>query len=361
MTTSRSLRRRAAWAAPVVTAAVIAGSALLPSAASASAHPVLPARTPAELLQAVQGSTVTSLSGEVVETARLGVPSLPGNGSAASLSWQSLVAGTHTARVWVDGPERQRIAVLGQLSEADVARSGKDVWTYSSSTRKTVHYVLPAEDAALPAEQDPAGSTPAGSAQQLLKAIDPTTRVSVDLTARVAGRAAYTLVLRPRDSRSTVRKVLIAVDAANSTPLRVQVFAAGAKPVFETAFQSISFTRPAASVFHFSAPTGSVVSEQTLRAPQHATHTGTSRPDKPGPTVFGSGWASVVELATGKDVAATTGGSSDLVNRLTTKLPDGSRLLRTALVNVLMTPDGRVLAGAVTPAVLADAAAGRYK
>ncbi|MBC7680065.1 MAG: hypothetical protein H7233_13920, partial [Pseudorhodobacter sp.] len=85
-TSSRSLRRRAAWAAPVLTAAVVGGVALLPSVASASAHPALPSRTAAQLLAGVQGAKVTALGGTVVGTARLGLPALPGADSAATLS-----------------------------------------------------------------------------------------------------------------------------------------------------------------------------------------------------------------------------------------------------------------------------------
>ena len=111
MTSKRSLRRRAAWSVPVLTAAAVAAATLLPSAASASPHPKLPVRTAAQLLTAVQHSSVEHLSGTIVETARLGLPSLPGDAGAASLSWQTLVSGTHTARVWLDGQDRQRLAL----------------------------------------------------------------------------------------------------------------------------------------------------------------------------------------------------------------------------------------------------------
>ena len=70
--------------------------------------------------------------------------------------------------------------------------------------------------------------------------IDPTTKVTVDGTASVAGRSAYELVLAPRDTRSLVGDVRIAVDSKTSVPLRVQVHAAGAtgRPAFETTFTS---------------------------------------------------------------------------------------------------------------------------
>jgi outer membrane lipoprotein-sorting protein len=358
MTLSRATRRRVAWSAPVLTAAVLGGAALLPTTASASAHPHLPVRTPAELLAAVQTADVSTLSGTIVETARLGLPSLPGAGDAAALSWQTLVAGTHSARVWLDGPDKQRLALLGQLSESDIIHNGRDAWTYTSSTRKVGHTVLPAEKpaAAEPKKQDLTTYTPQGAAAEALKAIDPSTVVTVDPTARVAGRAAYTLVLTPRDSRSTVRKVAIAIDATKNVPLRVQVFGAAATPAFETAFTDISYKTPAASVFAFTAPKGATVTNDLLGTT--ATPSRTMKPDhviagkKPEATTVGTGWTTVAVLPAGSNPL----GSDRMLDKLTTTLPNGDKLLRTALLNALITKDGRVLVGAVSPAVLEQAA-----
>ena len=374
-TSPRSLRRRAAWAAPVVTAAVIGGVALLPSTASASAHPTLPSRTAAQLLADVQTAQVSALSGTIVETARLGLPSLPGADNTAALSAQTLVSGTHTARVWLDGPEHQRLALLGQLSESDVVHNGADLWTYASSSQKVQHTVLPvhgvekagadkAGAGKAPSPTDVGSATPQGAAEQALRAVDPTTTVTVERTERVAGRAAYTLVLAPRDSRSTVRRVAIAIDAVKKVPLRVQIFGAGAKPAFETAYTDVSFARPAASVFTFRAPRGSTVTTKTLAAPTAATrdHAEATRPARSmSPTTIGTGWTTVLVLPAGTGSAALTGGKDStgaLLGRLTTTLPSGDRLLQSALVNALMTRDGRVLVGAVSPAVL-QAAAGQ--
>ncbi len=375
MSISRTHRRRLAWAVPAATVATIATVAVLPSTATASPHPTLPAKTAGQLLAAVQTTTLTQLSGTLVETARLGLPTLPGGDNASALSLQTLIAGTHTAQVWFDGPDKQRVALLGQLSESDVIHSGTDLWTYESGAQKVRHTVLPAET--MPAEAKPetrdlTAYTPQGAAAKALKAIDPSTKVTVDRTARVAGRAAYTLVLTPRDARSTVREVAIAIDAKRNVPLRVQVFGAAAKPAFEIAFTDVSFSKPAASVFRFTPPKGATVTDLPGTP-------GGAAPDKVGsatkdarsaaPKTLGAGWASVLELPAATDgsspLSTLTGGNpgnkdsaSSLVTKLTTTLPGGDRLLRTALVNVLMTADGRTFVGAVTPSVLQQAAAG---
>jgi hypothetical protein len=68
--------------------------------------------------------------------------------------------------------------------------------------------------------------------------------------------------------------------------------------------------------------------------------------------VVGTGWTSVLVLPAASVPAAgsavTPGGSTgDLIGRLSTTLPSGDRLVRTALVNVLLAKDGRILVGAV--------------
>jgi outer membrane lipoprotein-sorting protein len=157
--------------------------------------------------------------------------------------------------------------LLGQLSEDDLIHNGTDLWSYDSKGRTVTHKTL------TPDESDQVGSSladtapsldPQAAAEKALAAIDPTTVVVVDRTARVAGRAAYQLQLTPRDTRSLIGSVQIAIDAATSVPLRVQIFAAGASsPAFQVGFTSVSFNVPNASIFQFVPPAGATVEQDT--------------------------------------------------------------------------------------------------
>lgn len=342
----------------MLTCAAVAGGALLSSPANSSPHPSLPARTAGQLLTAVQSNRTVALSGTVVETARLGLPALPSAGTSASLSWQSLVTGSHTALVWTDGPQKQRVALTGQLSESDVVHNGRDLWTYTSSSNQVTHDTL-SPSAAASSTADKNGYTPAAAAAAALKAIDPTTKVSVDATQFVAGQKAYTLVLTPRDQRSTVRKVTIALDSAHLVPLRVQVFGRASRPAFETGFTSIRFKTPAASVFAFHAPKGSTVAKDPFGA-RSSRHHGLARSSRSYGSasaktkVIGSSWTSVVELPGGLPAGSTTGLLTQASQPVGTK---GDRLITTSLLNVLIQHNGRVFLGAVTPAALEATAA----
>jgi hypothetical protein len=188
--------------------------------------------------------------------------------------------------------------------------------------------------------------------------VKSTSTVKVDENVRVAGRAAYDLVLSPKASDSLIGSVSIAVDAATGLPLRVQVHAAGQKDAaLSVGFTSLTLSKPSASLFDFTPPSGAKVKEfrQPTTAPTHPKPQG--EPMKSAEKVTGSGWDSVVT------VAASSGANSfgDLTNssefnELTTAVT-GGRVLHTTLFNVLFTSDGRVIAGAVPVARLQAVAA----
>jgi len=372
----RFTRRRVAWAAPAVGLAVVAAAVGIPMVASAS--PSLPHKTAAQLLVDVSKSGETPLSGTVVETARLGLPALPDIGGTA-ISPAALVAGSHTARVWYDGGSNARIALVGNLAETDLVHNGRDVWLWTSGRNTAQHWRLPAH-AVDKTSSDPSPSpsaaesvTPQQAAKQALAAVSPTTKVTVDGTASVAGRSAYELVLAPRDSRSLVGDVRIAVDAKTSVPLRVQVHAAGAtgRPAFETTFTSVSFGKPSASVFRFSPPPGAKVTTSNVGSSDVQDTARTAGHGSSSPKVIGKGWTSVVELSGVSLPAGPSGGedrhhastTADQLSALTKAMTPVSgafgsgHLLRTKLVTVLLLDDGRAFVGSVSPAFLEQAAA----
>jgi len=392
---TRSLR----WGAPIVAGIAVAAAAIIPSAAASSQHPALPARDAGQLLADLATVHAPNLSGTIVETARLGLPdlsSLPG--ADAALSWQSLITGSHTIHIWLSGQDRQRVALLGDLAETDVIHNGTDLWTYASQSNSVTHVKLPAD--AAKKDLTPASALPVSpqqAAQEALQAINPTTKVSVDLTAEVAGRPAYQIELRPRDSRSLIASVRIALDSQTKIPLRVQVFATGQSlPAFETAFTEVSYAKPAASIFAFVPPAGATVNEHNVanRTTRKVFASASAKATRPtehvmvqpgsksgarthfvsGVTVIGSGWTAVA-VANAQSVADLLGGAaaggpggggpggagqiSSLLMQIATPVA-GGHVVRTALFTVLFANDGRVLIGPVgTAAIQQVAATGR--
>jgi len=366
------------WAAPAAVAAIAVGATALVSGTAGAAAP-LPKRSAAQLLVDLQSADQAVGSGTVVQKADLGLPALPTAGGSGSSDLSSLISGNHTLRVWYDGPSKVRLALMGTLGESDVIRNGSDLWTWSSDNNAATHRRLPAnataESKRAATDLVAPGGTPQQIAAQALAAIDPTTKVTTAGTARVAGRNAYELVLAPKDTASLIGQVRIAIDAVQKVPLRVQVIGKNAtKPALEVGFTQISFATPAGSQFRFTPPPGVKLTEGTVPLPDAeqldaAKSAATSAAAGVTPTVSGTGWTSVLQtqLPAGADGAAGLERSAE--GRATGLAPilgalprvSGSwgsgRLLRSNLVTVLLMDNGRVLAGAVTPDRLYQAAA----
>jgi outer membrane lipoprotein-sorting protein len=360
------LSKRARWAIPagalVITGGVMAGSLMT----VAQAAPGLPARTPAQLLAQVADSATPPLTGTVVETASFGLPALPATGNPTSLS--SLLTGSHTVRVWYSSPGHFRLAVPDSLSETDVIRDGSTAWLWQSTLNQVTKFALPAHSAA-PTPNQPL--TPQQAAQQVLAAVGPTTTVGVASNVTVAGQAAYALILAPKDARSLVGQVQIAVDGRNGVPLRLQVFARGAStPAFQVGYTDIHFVTPAPADLSFTPPPGAKVTQVNLASGGAAPGHGNAAPNA---STIGSGWLTVLKLPSSALTPGTPAGgpvsshstSADGAAVLRALLASATpvhgawgsgRLLRTSLVSVLMTDGGSTFVGAVEPSVLYAAA-----
>jgi outer membrane lipoprotein-sorting protein len=358
---------------------VVIGGGAAVSAVTAAADPTLPKRTAAQLLVDLEAARFTGFSGTVTQRADLGFPKLPTNGS--SDLW-SLVTGAHTLRVWYSGPDNVRVALLGTLGETDLIKYNRDLWIWESQKNTATHSVLPAADPSpgpgVPSPAiSPLPSSPQDLADLALRAVDPTTVVRTAGSTRVAGRAAYELVLEPRDQTSLIGQVRFAIDAQRHVPLRGQVFAKDSqKSAIEVAFTHVSFTRPDAAQFRFNPPPGAQVVEDGDQPEQAAEPLGqTPAP----PVVVGTGWTSVLasrlspeglaKLGQGtqgpadRDPSAVAAVESPVIATLLTNLPKVSgtwgsgSLLSTKLFSVLIVDDGRVLVGLVSPERLTQAAA----
>jgi outer membrane lipoprotein-sorting protein len=371
MVAGAKLPRRARWAVPaaalVITGGVLAGSLI----SAAQAAPGLPARTPAQLLAEAGSSKTPPLTGTVVETASFGLPSLPGTADPASLA--SLLTGSHTVKVWYASADHFRLAAPGSLSETDVIRDGSTAWLWQSTANSVTEYSLPAGKPA-PVPPQVQALTPQQAAQQVLARVGKTTTVSVASNVSVAGQAAYELVLAPKDSRSLVGQVVIAIDGSNGVPLRLQVFARGAStPAFQVGYTSVQFVTPAPAELSFTPPPGAKITHVTMNGGDTGASTGQAAPDV---SSTGSGWLTVLELPSASLTPASgppssggpvsvSGGASDggaVINALLAAATPvhgawgSGRLLRTSLVSVLITNAGRAYIGAVQPSVLYAAA-----
>jgi len=383
------------WAVPTLTAVALVGGGTAVTGLHAVAGSGLQARTAAQLLVDVQKARLDGLSGTVVQKSDFGLPDLPvagGSGGTGSSSLTSLLSGTHTMRVWFAGPDKARMALLGTLGESDVIRNGQDVWVWASQEKTARHSLLPAHDATGKSATTPGTSgmptptdlptSPQAAAERALAAITPSTKVTTSGIATVAGRSAYELVLEPKDATSLVAQVRVAIDGTEHVPLRVQVFAKSVPdPVFEVAFNAVDFDRPDAAQFTFKPPPGTTVTDSkvpTPTPPAAGSKTNTVVPQTGSadmPKVVGKGWTSVLVAKIPAPSATSSAGASGTSGATADKsvaqlmkfvelLPKKSgswgsgHLMAGTAFSVLLTDDGRLVIGAVTPEGLYAALAG---
>ncbi|MEO3978506.1 DUF2092 domain-containing protein [Streptomyces sp. CAU 1734] len=417
---SAGRRKAARYLVPVAVAGFAAATIGLVPALAASGDPDLPEISAQELIEKIAASDTERLSGTVKISTDLGLPDFagladnftPGPGSDGGKSsaaapqekLMELATGSHTLRVAVDGPDRQKVSILGNSSEYSLIQNKGEVWAYDSAANTVFH-----------GEGEPGGgkggkkaphgaedlpTLPKDFAAEALKAVGDTTSVSVDGTAQVAGRDAYQLVIKPKQSGSTIGSVKIAVDSKTGTPLRLSVnSSSGGKAVVEIGFTKVDFSAPDASVFDFKPPKGAKVTEadeleKELGDLSADTGKGLSKDQEAelekllgegkavnaeagggplglgafpeGAEVIGEGWTSIAKFGGSSDAAPGAEKEADipaeagdllgmLGDRVTGDFGSGT-IVKTRLVNALMTDDGTVYAGAVTKGALLKAA-----
>lgn len=364
------------WGVPIAAAAVI-GAAIGagPVIAAVSGDPVLPERTAEQLLADAAAAVKKAggpppMSGTVQQTASLGLPALPNMGSSSPLA---MLSGSHEVKVWYGARDRLRIAIPGQMSETNLIVNGGQTWYWESGSNTATKVRLPAEEKKHESPvPHPVDLTPQEAAAKLLDQVDVNTGVRVANNAQVAGRAAYQLVLSPKQEGSLVHEVRLALDGETYVPLQVQVFAKGsAEPAFQVGFTQVTFTPPADENFTFTPPAGAKVEEKDLGdlKPEAGDVKAAEQAEKVAERVktVGDGWTTVVvapfKLGQAGDSAESPESpesqSAQAILESATPVSGAwgsGKMIKTKLVTALLTDDGRVLAGAVTPEELIKAA-----
>ena len=394
----RSGRRKAArYIVPVTVVGVAAATIGLVPALADSGDPDLPKITAQQLIEKIAESDVQQLSGTVKISTDLGLPDLGGlesgllsgaagkgggeGGSSAdpTAKLAELASGTHTLRVAADGPDKQKLSLLENAAEYSVIHNGEDVWGYDSKSNEVYHGTSSKSPEHGKDQQPPA--MPKDFAEEALKAVDDTTSVTVDGTAQVAGRDAYKLVVKPKQSGSTVGAITVAVDAKTGMPLKFTLTpASGGAAVVDAGFTKVSFAEPAASTFDFTPPKGAKVTEEKDsgkasgetpskapgkpfdlgEAPGHKAGKGLGGHD--GMKTIGEGWTAIATFDTGGEgvpsgkAGGEFGGFFDSLGDKVHGTFGSGTVFSTRLVNALVTDDGKVYAGLVTKDALVKAA-----
>ena len=411
------------WLPAIIAPSLIAaGAVAIPLQANAVDLPDL---TPQQLMLLMDGE-VTGFSGTVVKTSDLGLPPLEMSSMMdeetikemqekmpegfedfvpqlieQNLITQAveLIAGTHRIRVYAS-EDGMRVQILDPMSQRDLIVNKDEFWVYNAreatAMTGTFDYEVSETDKAdmmAKAEsmiQDYAKelqldlSNPEAVADYVMNMIGEDTEVSVGKDHVIAGRTAYQLIAQPKAANSLIDSVVISVDSETGMALDVKVYSVEKDtPVLEVGFESISFEAPDASLFSFTPPPGTEVTQAEVPAELEAelndlkakyeseyqdkelteqekaalkAELEAQLEGQPMLELIGESWESVIYLPAIPSDAPMDLLENQLFADLMISVPSG-KIFSTPVMNVLVTDSGEVYAGAVTIEYLQEVAA----
>jgi outer membrane lipoprotein-sorting protein len=221
-----------------------------------------------------------------------------------------------SGRLWVSPGYGLRLEIQSDNGDAQVVMHGRSFWAYDPSSNTVYEGTMPAGSSTTrssPAEQ----RIPSlAEIQSALTRLSARAVVSSAMPSNVAGHAAYTVRVSPKDSGGLIGGLGLAWDAARGVPLRFDIYARGdSAPVIELSASHVSFGTVKSSVFAVNPPSGAQVEHVTLPAGASAHRSRTPAAPAAGyrfavsdpPTLAGRARTSIKPLAGGRGALITYG------------------------------------------------------
>jgi outer membrane lipoprotein-sorting protein len=255
-----------------------------------------------------------------------------GGGEASQLTSSPLLSGA-SGRLWISKEGHVRLELQSEKGDTQVYYDGHTLSMYDASSNTLYRYTPPAQEGT--AKGCPTTTAPneicleshsehsshhevpsVAKFEEAIAHLEKHTDVSGATPTDVAGQAAYTVRVSPKEGGSLLAGAELSWDATNGVPLRAAVYSTeSSAPVLELAATSISYGPVEPSVFEFTPPANAKVEEVVL--PKPGEHQGSSAPggehEHPKVTTQGSGPGTIAVLE-----AKTKAGTSQ-----TSSLPEG--------------------------------------
>ncbi len=260
----------------------------------------------------VQGVTANiQLTDHLLEGASLA--SGGGNGASGGLASSPLVTGA-SGRMWIAKDGRVRLELQAEKGDTQVLYDGHTVSAYDAASNTLYRYTVPPQTSGASGGDTskggwtpyaPTGTSPdhheVPSVAKIEEAISHLDHVNVSGAAPtdVAGQAAYTVRVTPKESGSLIGGGELSWDASNGVPLRTAIYSStSSSPTLELAATSISYGPVADSVFDFTPPPNAKVEEIVLPKKDGTKPNGPSSQsgDHPHVTTHGQGITSVAAI-----------------------------------------------------------------
>jgi outer membrane lipoprotein-sorting protein len=256
----------------------------------------------------IQGvSANIQLTDHLLEGASLASAS---NSSAGQLSSSPLLTGA-AGRLWISKEGRVRLELQSEKGDTEIYYDGHTISMYDASSNTLYRYTAPAhtggtEDAWSSSADSGTGSGAANDheppsvakIEEAISRLGQHANVSGATPTDIAGQAAYTVRVTPKETGSLLGGAELSWDAVHGVPLRAAIYSStSSSPALELAATSISYGPVEASVFEFTPPANAKVEEVTLPH-EHDSNSGQSNQDGEHPhvTTQGHGLTTVAVL-----------------------------------------------------------------
>jgi len=230
-----------------------------------------------------------------------------GGGEASQLSSSPLISGA-SGRLWVASDGHARLELQSEKGDTQILWNGESAEMYDASTNTLYRYTPPkreAEGAPTSGATGSGGTTPDGGnghepptvaeIEQRIANVSKHADISGAMPTDVAGQAAYTVRVAPREHGGLIAGAEVSWDATHGNPLRAAVYSTDRPaPVIELAATEISYGPPDSSTLDFTPPSDAKIQDVSLPT---AAKEGSSPPgssDKTHVTLHGKGLESIV-------------------------------------------------------------------
>jgi outer membrane lipoprotein-sorting protein len=174
--------------------------------------------------------------------------------SSSSIEGTDPILTGASGRLWL-APGHFRIELQSERGDAQLVAGGKSFWVYDPRSNTVYRGALPQDWTTQRWQKDPKDIPSLDQVKQFLSRLTQHTAVSAASPSDVAGRAAYTVRVSPKQNGGLIGAGELAWDAGNGIPLRIGVYAKGASsPVLALTVKDVSFGPVSSSSFDISPP-----------------------------------------------------------------------------------------------------------
>jgi outer membrane lipoprotein-sorting protein len=223
--------------------------------------------------------------------------SLAGNGGeAGQLSSNPLISGA-SGRLWVGPDGHARLELQSEKGDTQILWDGKTAELYDASTNTLYRYTPRQEsgETTTTTTDTPHKIPTVAEIEEHIANASKHADISGATPTDVAGQAAYTVRVAPRENGGLIAGAEVSWDASHGNPLRAAIYSTNSSaPVIELAATEISYGAPDSSALEFTPPANATIKDVTL--PQSSGSGGSSpgSKEKPNVTVHGKGLGAII-------------------------------------------------------------------